>query len=211
MVRDCHAEIWNVEWLERRSLKSTYTVTVQIALNTLKAKLHIYPTETQMIKLAFVRRAEQKCRPSHHDHHGSISFVRGHHCRTSWSETSPTTLHVATRNASYDDHVPITIWDIGCFGTMETDTTLCEPLIQFSMRKSRWRRKFHIAVVAERRLSNVWDWTVRHGYMMAVIPCCGHIVWYCTRSSLRTVLFNPLFPHTPQCRIRTTWWAEMSR
>ena len=43
-----------------------------------------------------------------------------------------------------------------------------------------------------------WSCTVRHGHAdkMAVIPCCGHIMWSSICSSL---LFSPLIPYMHNC------------
>ena len=49
--------------------------------------------------------------------------------------------------------------------------------------------------VLQRRLDTV-DEAVRSAIAkMAVIPCCGHITWSSTCSSLRTSLFSPLVPY----------------
>ena len=47
-----------------------------------------------------------------------------------------------------------------------------------------------------------WSSTVRHGHAdkMAVIPCCGHITWSSTCSSLRTTIFSLLVPYTHNSR-----------
>ncbi|KAJ8878666.1 hypothetical protein PR048_019251 [Dryococelus australis] len=41
--------------------------------------------------------------------------------------------------------------------------------------------------------------SVRYGHAdeMSIIPCCSHIAWSSTHSSLRMTLFYPLVPHTP--------------
>ena len=46
-----------------------------------------------------------------------------------------------------------------------------------------------------------WSCTVHHGHVdkMAVIPCCGHITWSSTCSSLLSILFSPLVPYTHNC------------
>ena len=47
-----------------------------------------------------------------------------------------------------------------------------------------------------------WSYTVHHGHAdkMAVIPCCGHITWSSTCSSLQMIIFSPLFPYMHNCR-----------
>ncbi|KAJ8886044.1 hypothetical protein PR048_012250 [Dryococelus australis] len=47
----------------------------------------------------------------------------------------------------------------------------------------------------------------RHANKMAVIPCCGHIAWSSTRSSLSTNLFYPLVSHTHHCRSSMPYMA----
>ena len=46
------------------------------------------------------------------------------------------------------------------------------------------------------------SFTARHDLTnkLAVIPCCGHITWLSTRSSLRKTFFYPLVKHTHLCR-----------
>ena len=42
---------------------------------------------------------------------------------------------------------------------------------------------------------------VCHGYTtkITVIRCCGHIMWFSTRSSQRRIFFYPLVPHMHHC------------
>ena len=106
------------------------------------------------------------------------------------------TLYFATQHASDGVHVPIAVWGVGALWTMEADAVA---KYGDELLKQTGRNPLQYSYVDS---TLWWSCTVRHDHAdkMAVISCCGHIMWSSTCSSLRMTLFSPLVPHTHKCR-----------
>ena len=86
---------------------------------------------------------------------------------------------------------------------MEADAIACEPIVQPSQDDDKLLKPTGPNPCSTPTSTQYcgWSFTVRHGHTenMAVIPCCGHITWNSTCSSLRTTLFSPLVSYTHNC------------
>ena len=96
------------------------------------------------------------------------------------------TLHFTTQHASDSIYMPITVWGIGGFWTMEDNAMACEPLVQPSKDGNELlKRQVQTRCSTPTSTQHCkWSCMVHHGHAdkMAVIP-----------------LFSLLVPYTHNC------------
>ena len=92
--------------------------------------------------------------------------------------------HLANEHISDRIHMPIAVWGIGGFWTMET--MKCMFGSRLALKRWRWTTDTDssTSIVGPNTLERSCNVCHSHVNKTAVIPCCGHVMRYSTHSSL---------------------------